>query len=137
MRTRFNFCLYILGFLLLFSFSSCEKLFSDDEEKEYYVRYVAEAINIDEAKEAIHEVIVYIPYTDPDNPAKTITIVKFHCRDTFNEEYGPFHSGDELSIDVDAPNRDTFIARIYVREKSDTQYRLLDDGFNRASYKLP
>ena len=104
-------------------FLSCEK---DNAVKSYYVKYVATSV---EPTEDMHDVRLYVP-----NENK---LTRLFCKDTFEEEYGIYKSGAKIVFAVDEPNMDTFVVKLYVREKHSDHYNLVREEYNQIDYVLP
>lgn len=104
-------------------FVSCEK---DNAVKSYYVKYVATSI---EPTEVVHDVKLYVPNENKHT--------RLFCKDAFEEEYGLYKSGTKIEFIVDEPNMDTFVVKLYVREKHLQHYNLVREEYNQLEYVLP
>lgn len=128
MRHFFQF-LPILVFLVL---SSCRG-YGTDDEGEYYVRYEAEAVSEAVAVEE-HPIIVAVPAVYKVQGNSTTC----YCKQSFEKEYGPFFSGEKVSIMVaDSPDEHTYTVSIYVKRGRDGVYNLVNQGKYGASYVIP
>lgn len=128
MRHFFQF-LPILVFLVL---SSCRG-YGTDDEGEYYVRYEAEAVSEAVAVEE-HPIIVVVPAVYKVQGNSTTC----YCKQSFEKEYGPFFSGEKVSIMVaDSPDEHTYTVSIYVKQGRDGVYNLVNQGKYGASYVIP
>lgn len=128
MRHFFQF-LPILVFLVL---SSCRG-YGTDDEGEYYVRYEAEAVSEAIAVEE-HPIIVVVPAVYKVQGNSTTC----YCKQSFEKEYGPFFSGEKVSIMVaDSPDEHTYTVSIYVKQGRDGVYNLVNQGKYGASYVIP
>jgi len=128
MRHFFQF-LPILVFLVL---SSCRG-YGTDDEGEYYVRYEAEAVSEAVAVEE-HPIIVAVPAVYKVQGNSTTC----YCKQFFEKEYGPFFSGEKVSIMVaDSPDEHTYTVSIYVKQGRDGVYNLVNQGKYGASYVIP
>ncbi len=128
MRHFFQF-LPILVFLVL---SSCRG-YGTDDEGEYYVRYEAEAVSEAVAVEE-HPIIVAVPAVYKVQGNSTTC----YCKQSFEKEYGPFFSGEKVSIMVaDSPDEHTYTVSIYVKQGRDGVYNLVNQGKYGASYVIP
>ena len=128
MRHFFQF-LPILVFLVL---SSCRG-YGTDDEGEYYVRYEAEAVSEAIAVEE-HPIIVVVPAVYKVQGNSTTC----YCKQFFEKEYGPFFSGEKVSIMVaDSPDEHTYTVSIYVKQGRDGVYNLVNQGKYGASYVIP
>lgn len=102
---------------------SCEK---DNATKLYYVKYVATSLA---PTNELHDVILYVP--GENKPTRLF------CQDAFEEVYGLYKSGTKIEFAVDEPNMDTFLVKLYVREKSSNHYNLVREEYNQIDYVLP
>lgn len=128
MRHFFQF-LPILVFLVL---SSCRG-YGTDDESEYYVKYMAEAVSEAIAVEE-HPIIVVVPAVYKVQGNSTTC----YCKQSFEKEYGPFFSGEKVSIMVaDSPDEHTYTVSIYVKQGRDGVYNLVNQGKYGASYVIP
>lgn len=128
MRHFFQF-LPILVFLVL---SSCRG-YGTDDEGEYYVRYEAEAVSEAVAVEE-HPIIVVVPAVYKVQGNSTTC----YCKQSFEKEYGPFFSGEKVSIMVaDSPDEHTYTVSIYVKRGREGLYNLVNQGKYGASYVMP
>ena len=114
---------FILSLIAITLFLSCEK---DDATKSYYVKYVATSLA---PTNELHDVILYVP--GEKKPTRLF------CQDAFEEVYGPYKSGTKIEFGVDEPNMDTFLVKLYVREKSSNHYNLVREEYNQIDYVLP
>ncbi len=126
---RLKICCGLLAFVLI-AFTSCDGFKKDTE---YYVKYVAEA-----ASEAVsaeeHPIILSIPavYKVKGN------CIKCYCKQSFEKEYGPFYSGESVSImPSDSPGEHSYTVYIYVKKGRDGMYNLVSQGRMGTSYVIP
>lgn len=112
-----------LSFILLFNaLAACDLV---ENTGQYYVKYEAESIK--ERTEYTYLIV---------QTAMDAEHVKFWCKQEWVEEFGPFRSGDELYINVDSPNLDTYLVRIYVKQGKSGTYQLVREGWNQEEYRL-
>ncbi len=120
MRNIYKIISSIVVFLTLVS---CEK---DNSVHYYYAKYVATAL---EHTEEFKTVRLKLPNEN--------NLTRFYCKVTFDEEFGWYKSGAILEIGVDEPKGDTYMVRLYIKEKGEKMYHLVAEEFNSIIYKLP
>ena len=122
----------VLPIIIFFVFPSCGRSGTGDES-EYYVKYMAEAVSETVAVEE-HPIIVAVPAVYKVQGNSTTC----YCKQSFEKEYGPFFSGEKVSIMVaDSPEEHTYTMSIYVKQGRDGVYNLVSQGKYGASYVIP
>ena len=122
----------VLPIIIFFVFPSCGRSGTGDES-EYYVKYMAEAVSESIAVEE-HPIIVAVPAVYKVQGNSTTS----YCKQSFEKEYGPFFSGEKVSIMVaDSPEEHTYTVSIYVKQGRDGVYNLVSQGKYGASYVIP
>lgn len=122
----------VLPILIFFVSQSCGR-YGTDDEPEYYVKYMAEAVSEAIAVEE-HPIIVAVPAVYKVQGNSTTC----YCKQSFEKEYGPFFSGEKVSIMVaDSPEEHTYTVSIYVKQGRDGVYNLVSQGKYGASYVIP
>ena len=122
----------VLPIIIFFVFPSCGRSGTGDES-EYYVKYMAEAVSETVAVEE-HPIIVAVPAVYKVQGNSTTC----YCKQSFEKEYGPFFSGEKVSIMVaDSPEEHTYTVSIYVKQGRDGVYNLVSQGKYGASYVIP
>lgn len=123
-------CRLFVMFFLSVAFSSCGK---EESGTEYYVRYEAKAVSEIVAADS-HPIIVVVPAVF-NVRGNSVTC---YCKDALEEEFGPFRSGEKVSIMVaDSPDEQTYTMSIYVKCGKDGMYNLVSQGKYGASYVIP
>lgn len=118
--------------ILCVAFSSCGKE-AVGGGTEYYVRYEAKAVSEIVAADS-HPIIVVVPAVF-NVRGNSVTC---YCKDALEEEFGPFRSGEKVSIMVaDSPDEQTYTMSIYVKCGKDGMYNLVSQGKYGASYVMP
>ncbi|HBH08821.1 MAG TPA: hypothetical protein DDX40_05410 [Rikenellaceae bacterium] len=122
----------VLPIIIFFVFPSCGRSGTGDES-EYYVKYMAEAVSETVAVEE-HPIIVAVPAVYKVQGNSTTC----YCKQSFEKEYGPFFSGEKVSIMVaDSPEEHTYTMSIYVKQGRDGVYNLVSQGKYGTSYVIP
>ena len=122
----------VLPILIFFVSQSCGR-YGTDDEPEYYVKYMAEAVSEAIAVEE-HPIIVAVPAVYKVQGNSTTC----YCKQSFEKEYGPFFSGEKVSIMVaDSPEEHTYTMSIYVKQGRDGVYNLVSQGKYGTSYVIP
>lgn len=122
----------VLPIIISFVFPSCGR-YGTDDESEYYVKYMAEAVSETVAVEE-HPIIVAVPAVYKVQGNSTTC----YCKQSFEKEYGPFFSGEKVSIMVaDSPEEHTYTVSIYVKQGRDGVYNLVSQGKYGTSYVIP
>lgn len=111
-----------LLFLITIVISSCDII---DHQDTYYAKYEVESIDTRDD----YTYLFVQTATDTEH-------LKFWCKSEWVQEFGPFYSGDVLYINVDAPNLDTFLARIYIKKGKSGEWQLVEEGWNQAEYVI-
>lgn len=120
----------LFSLFVFFVVPSCGRCGTGDE---HYVKYVAEAVSEAVAVEE-HPIIVAVPAVYKVQGNSTTC----YCKQSFEKEYGPFFSGEEVSIMVaDSPDEHTYTVSIYVKRGRDGVYNLVNQGKYGASYVIP
>ena len=110
--------------LLIVFLSSCDK---GNPTYSYDVRFVAKSF---EQTDNYHDIFLTSPVNIND-------WLKFRCKDTFDEVLGPYKSGTKVCFEVDYPNHNTYLVRLYIKEKRDKDFRLVIEEINNLDFILP